>query len=118
MKGKLYKMTTIFVSYSRKNSDATHRIANNLRDEGYTVWTDVSGIIGGTVWHTEIEKAIINCDAVVIMLSFAAKNSEWVQKEMLFALENKKPIIPILLEKVTISLALINIQPINYFLDS
>jgi len=107
-------MTKIFVSYSRRDKATVYEIANELRSHGYEVWTDVTGIPGGATWQYEIEEAIENCDVVIVMWSQAAKRSQWVQNEILFALDLKKKILPFLLAEVRFSISIINLQPINF----
>ena len=106
---------TIFVSYSRHDGNVTYDLADSLRADGHTVWTDVSGIPGGAIWLFEIEKAITACDVFVVMISRGAKESPWVMREILFALDLRKRIIPVRLEDVTLPFALYELQPINYF---
>lgn len=107
-------MTAIFVSYSRKNADVSYEIAEALRTRGYTVWTDVGGITGGAVWQSEIEDAITNCDIMIVMMSPAARESDWVKREILFALDLQKTIIPLIVEDVKLPFALYDLQPIDY----
>jgi hypothetical protein len=107
-------MPTIFISYSRTNHITVNDLADKLRGAGHTVWTDVSGIPGGAVWHTEIEHAITICDVLLVIVSASSKQSEWVQKEILFALDLHRIIIPVLIEETKLPLALINLQPIQY----
>lgn len=107
-------MVAIFVSYSRKDAETAYELADHLRAKGHTVWTDVSSITGGAMWHAEIEKAITRADTVIVVLSQASKDSQWVQKEILFALDLSKPLIPVRIENVSLPLALINLQPIDY----
>lgn len=110
-------MSTLFVSYSRKDSAMVYTIANKLRGLNYTVWTDITGIAGGTIWHKEIEQALTACDAVLVMVSSASKESDWVRKEILYALDLKKTIIPVRLERITLPFSLIDLQPIDYIVD-
>lgn len=110
-------MSTLFVSYSRKDSPMVYAIANKLRGLNYTVWTDITGIAGGTVWHKEIEQALTVCDAVLVMVSSASKESDWVRKEILYALDLKKTIIPVRLERIAMPFSLIDLQPIDYIVD-
>lgn len=104
----------IFVSYSREDIDLVYPLADKIRLLGYDVWTDVTGIVGGSVWHTEIEKALIQCDVVIVMISYASMKSEWVRKEVLHALDLKKNIIPVLIDRIPMPFILIELQPINY----
>jgi hypothetical protein len=107
-------MVKIFVSYSRQDKDQVYGLSNTLRARGITVWTDVTGIRGGAVWQYEIEQAILNCDVMVVMWSSAARESHWVKREIIFALDCHRPIIPVLLDEARLSLSLIDIQPIDY----
>lgn len=106
---------TIFISYSRYDGNVTLDLADILRAEGHTVWTDVSGIPGGAIWLFEIEKAISSCGIFVVMISQGAKDSHWVRREILFALDLKKHIIPIRLEDVPMPFALYDHQPLDYY---
>ncbi|MBI5668534.1 MAG: toll/interleukin-1 receptor domain-containing protein [Chloroflexi bacterium] len=86
----------IFLSYSRKDSAIMHRLRNDLRAAGFTVWTD-EGIEPGTPsWKSEIENAIRACDCLVIIFSPDANNSRWVRAEIDFAETLNKPMFPLL----------------------
>jgi hypothetical protein len=110
-------MQTLFISYSRHDSNITLTIADRLRQSGHTVWTDVGGIPGGAVWLYEIEEAITNCETLVVMISQGSKDSQWVRREILYALDLKKRIIPIRIEDTTLPFALYDLQPIDHFSD-
>jgi hypothetical protein len=107
-------MSTLFVSYSRNDSSITYSLADQLRECGFEVWTDVTGIVGGAVWEIEIEKAIQSSDALIILVSSASKSSQWVRKEILFALNLKKLVVPLLIENVPLPLCLNDIQAVEY----
>lgn len=107
-------MTTLFISYSRANSAIVYDLADLLRTQGYEVWTDVTGIVGGAVWQAAIQQAIRDCDAVIVALSAASTASPWVEREILFALDQHKAIIPLMLEEVPLPLSLYNLQKIDY----
>lgn len=87
----------IFLSYSRKDIAIMHRLRDDLRAAGFTVWTD-EGIEPGTPsWKSEIEKAIRDADCQVIIFSPDANNSRWVRAEIDFAETLHKPMFPLLL---------------------
>jgi len=89
-------------------------LAERLRADGYEVWTDVVGIRGGAVWVAEIEKALQRCDIVIAVVSEAAKRSEWVANELLYAKDLRKTIIPVVLESVALPLMLYNLQAVEF----
>lgn len=86
----------VFISYSRKDGDVMRRIVQHLRAQGIAAWVDNESLIPGThVWESEIERAIINSFAVVVVLSSDAKKSEWVLREITLADEYEKRIFPV-----------------------
>ena len=86
----------VFLCYSSKDLDFMHRLRRDLTDADITVWTAESIKPGTPSWVRAIEEAIIRSRAVVVILSKNAKKSDWVDNEILFALEQNKPIIPLL----------------------
>lgn len=103
-------MPNIFISHSTKDNDKTDQIADILKKAGFDVWVDFESIRDGTRWVKEIETGINTCDAVVVVWSKSAQESEWVEKECLYALDSKKPMFIALIEKVRLRLYVINIQ--------
>jgi formylglycine-generating enzyme required for sulfatase activity len=104
----------VFISYSRRDDIAMRRIVTFLRQQGIKVWVDNEKLIPGTpVWEIEIEKAIKNAPAIVVLLSPDSKNSEWVRREIGLADQHRKRVFPVLVsgdEETSITLRLINRQ--------
>lgn len=98
----------VFVSYSRKDRDYALRLTEHLRNSGFEVWIDTR-IEYGDTWFNEIEGAIKDCAAFVLLMSADSYQSEWVQKEILIALRHKKAIFPLLLDGEEFGIV-INIQ--------
>jgi hypothetical protein len=87
----------VFISYSRRDEIVMRRVVAYLRKHGINVWVDNEKLIPGTpIWEAEIEKAIVNATAVIVILSPDSKNSEWVRREISFAEENHKRFFPVL----------------------
>lgn len=103
-------MTNIFISHSNEDIQATLDIVEALREAGYGVWVDFENIRGGGEWLCELEAGIERCDAVVLALSAASRQSTWVERECLYAYQLRKPVITALIADVLIPLHLINIQ--------
>ncbi|HRF95773.1 MAG TPA: toll/interleukin-1 receptor domain-containing protein [Aggregatilineales bacterium] len=91
----------IFISYSRQDSKIVGEFVEALRKADFIVWQDVSGISAGAAWEQTLYDAIDNAAAVLVFWSQAASLSEWVIKEVDHAIAQKKPIIPIWLERAT-----------------
>jgi hypothetical protein len=53
-------MPHVFVSYSRRDQDYAHKLAEDLRQHGFDVWID-DRIDYGDQWFNEIVKAIEDC---------------------------------------------------------
>ena len=90
-------MSHIFISYSHKDTDYSHKLADLLRDKGFEVWIDARLDYGST-WPQEIQKQLDTCGAFIVVMSPRSYASEWVQNELNRAKRLGKPIYPLLLE--------------------
>jgi hypothetical protein len=94
-------MSHIFISYSRQNKDCAYKIQYQLEAQGYTVWIDKDSIPGGEQWGLEIQKGVQNAHAALILWSKEAAESEYVAKEITYALNKRTTddilVIPVLL---------------------
>ncbi len=90
-------MTQVFISYSHKDSQYAHMLANHLKQHYVSVWID-DRIEYGSKWTSEIEKGLNDSQAVIIIMSSNSEGSEWVQNELAYAQGKKKVIYPFLLE--------------------
>ena len=91
----------IFISYSRKDTDIVDQFVNGLTEAGYSVWIDREGIYSGDQWKIKIVQAIKNSSIVVFFSSESSNSSEFTIKEINIALDQKKPIHPIRIDKAT-----------------
>ena len=73
-------MSRIFVSYARDDVDAAKQIAEGIAQAGHDVWWD-RHLHGGSRFAKEIDRALKNADAVVVLWSEASLDSAWVQDE-------------------------------------
>ena len=62
-------MSSVFVSYSRRDRDAVAAIVTGLRAADEEVWVDLDEIVPSTVWMEEIKTAIANADSVIFFIS-------------------------------------------------
>ncbi len=86
----------VFVSYARADETYVEKLAEHLRAYGVEVWTDAA-IDGGAKWAEAIQGKIDSCTAFVVVMSSAARRSDWVQREVLHAQRQRKKILPLLL---------------------
>ena len=68
-------------------------------------------IPAGEAWAEEIESAILACPFFLLLLSPSSVESEYVKSEYTFALENRRKLIPIVVENCEMPGV---IQPIQY----
>jgi tetratricopeptide (TPR) repeat protein len=104
----------VFICYSRKDKDFVIKLAKNLKSQGVHVWLDQWDIPHGANWNRTIEKALIDCASLLIVLSLASVESDAVQSEWLTALDDKKVIVPILYQRCRIPFRLKPIQYIDF----
>jgi len=74
-------MAKLFLSYSRKDEARARRFTTWLERESHDVWRDEQDIGGGASFSSEIEQALKNCDAVLVLWSAASVQSAWVRDE-------------------------------------
>ena len=98
---KAERQPSVFICYSRQDSDAAQRLIETLQAAGHTCWIDTSAIKGGDEWMRAISEGINNSYAVLVLCSAAALRSRWVREEFLWAKQKDKRILPVLLEDVT-----------------
>ena len=91
-------MTQIFISYSRKDLTFVKKLANDLRQVGFEVWYDLSGLEAGKNWGREIQAALHNSQVLIVVISPNSLESRWVEREYLFAEKLNLKIIPLLYE--------------------
>ena len=73
-------MSRIFLSYARDDVDAARQLAEGLSQAGHDVWWD-HNLHGGSRFDTEIDRALKNAEAVVVLWSEASVGSAWVKDE-------------------------------------
>lgn len=86
---------TIFVSYKRNESSAFALLTlRYLKQHGMEAFLDLA-IDPGANWHASLEEKIEICDFMVLLLGKTTLSSVNVCKEILWALDKGKEIIPI-----------------------
>lgn len=100
----------VFISHSSKNNSLARRLYNDLAEAGLAAWLDVEAIRDGDRWVGQIQRAVEDCTAVVLIHTRAARTSEWVEREILLAMEHNKPIFIARCEDVPLPLPLITRQ--------
>ena len=89
----------IFISYSKKDSEFSYKLADDLESAGFKVWIDRS-IGGGEDWRKSIERNLRASGEVIIVVSPNSMTSEWVTHEGSLAYGWEKNLFPVLIEPV------------------
>ena len=106
-------MSSIFFSYARRDSEFALKLSGDLRSLGVAVWMDRSDLSAGVHWDEALENALRSCVALLVVLSPASVKSRNVLDEVGFALEQDKPVLPVLSQSCDIPLRLRRIQYID-----
>ncbi len=105
----------IFISYAKVD---TQPIALKIRDalrsvNGLTAWMDES-LESGEDWAVQIQDEIDHCDLMLVLMSpdvnRATEPRSFVLREIHYAQDSQKPILPIMAQKTRIPVQLAGIQ--------
>lgn len=79
----------VFISYSSGDDALAGRIASGLERAGFDVWYDKQKIMPGDNWADKIAQGLRESDAMVVLLSEGALRSEFIRRDIDFALSQK-----------------------------
>jgi len=89
----------VFISHSSRDRDFVVRLTRMLKNHKVRYWYSAAHIAGAKQWHDEIGRALDRCDWFLIVLTPSSVRSQWVKRELLFALNEgryNERIIPVL----------------------
>src|SRR5215813_6218974 len=104
---------TYFFSYAREDSEVVLKLATGLRAFGAKLWLDQLDIFAGQRWDRAVEEALVTCQGMIVVLSPASVASQNVLDEVSYALEEGKPVVPILLRSCAIPFRLRRVQYVD-----
>jgi hypothetical protein len=90
--------TNVFVSYSRADVLLVSPVVKLLRTNRSLVFQDIDSIQPGKRWQGEIAEALAESQLVVVFWCTHASQSNAVSKEWQAAIEQKKDLLPLLLD--------------------
>lgn len=88
----------VFISYSRKDKDVADYICDMLKENGIEYWIDKEGIYSSFNYKELIVDAIDVSKAVIFISSENSNNSINVIREIGYAVNMNKPILPVLID--------------------
>jgi formylglycine-generating enzyme required for sulfatase activity len=86
----------VFISYAREDKTYARNLADSLHQRGFEPWMD-DRLRSGDRWWRTIDQSIQDCAAFIVVMTPDSKKSEWVEREVMLALDERKPILPLLL---------------------
>ena len=102
-----------FLSYSRADQEVALRLANDLRSAGISMWVDQLDIRPSEHWDRAIERAVRDCQGLIVVLSPRSVASDNVADEISFAIEHGKSVLPIMIENCPLPLRITRMQVID-----
>lgn len=91
-------MSSIFISYSRKDLSVAKKIVSALAESKLDTWIDWGSIPKGEKFEKEIYQGIEGANVFIFLISPESVKSAWCKKEIAHAALNNKRIIPILVQ--------------------
>jgi len=104
----------VFICYAHEDQDFVLKLAANLKERGVRVWLDEWDIPASADWDLTIDNALYDCAQFLIVLSPAARASREVRGELRTALDENKPILPVLYQTCRIPRQLRLIQHVDF----
>ncbi len=107
-------MSHVFISYNQANADFAALMMMQLEKAGFDTWLDKNRLRVGNDWSQEIDRGITEAFALIVVMSPAAKASEYVTYEWSFALGAGIPVLPVLRERTELHPRLSRLQYIDF----
>jgi hypothetical protein len=102
-----------FLSYSRSDERFALRFAKDLRSRGVAMWVDQLDIRPSEHWDRAIERAVRDCQGLVVILSPRSVASDNVADEISYAIDNRKSVLPVMIEKCSLPLRITRMHVID-----
>lgn len=104
----------VFICYAREDEEFVLKFAKNLKERGVSVWLDQWDIPTGANWNRTIDQAIDECAQFLIVLSQSAIESQEVEGEWLTALDENKPVVPVICQECRLPRQLRPFQHVDF----
>src|SRR5262249_40109115 len=92
----------VFVCYAHADADRVYPHIERLRATGVELWFD-RGIRAGSMWRQAVGEALDRATHVLFFVSRRSLESEHCDPEVQYALDKRKVVIPIFLERTELS---------------
>jgi hypothetical protein len=85
-----HRYRNVFISYDSDDRSEVLRRVQMLDMVGINYFQDMLSLKPGERWEKQLYKHIDECDVVFLFWSVSSRESEWVEKEVKYALEHKR----------------------------
>lgn len=107
-------MSQVFISYKHTDEGFVNELERRIKENNIPAWKAGNNIPVGEVWRKTIDENIEKSFAVIVVMTPAARLSEYVTYEWSYAMGIGKPIIPVMLEKTEVHPKLEPLQHLNF----
>lgn len=95
----------VYINYDRSDGEVASDLAAKLSEAGIDVWLDQEKLYPGDNWHLAIGEALERSEAMIVLVSTASMQSEFVRNGIQFALgspnyENR--VIPVMVRDTVV----------------
>jgi WD40 repeat protein len=94
-------MTTLFISYSRKDKEFAKKLTASLEGMGFESWVDWDDIPPTADWWDQVQKGIESADTFLFLISPDSVKSEICGREIDHAVKNGKRMVPVVVREVS-----------------
>ncbi len=91
-------MPRVFISYASEQQALAQQLEAELPEKGVKAWRDKTHLHAGERWPKKLGDAIADSDALVLLWSSEANQSDFVELEWNIAVAMKKPVMPCLMD--------------------
>lgn len=104
----------VFISHSSKDRQRAEMITGFLQEHKFKVWLSYPEIEPAEEFPSELEVGITKSAILLVLWSKNAAGSKWVEREIIRADNQSKPIIPLMFDDTQLNLALTTTQGIDF----
>lgn len=108
----------VFISHASENRDEANAIVALIEAKGMTAWIAPRDVRPGFDYSEELQRALENCAAFVVLVTAEANTSPYVRAETEMAFSNQKPMLPVRLGDVAAGPGLAFFLKIRHWTDA
>jgi TIR domain len=95
-------MASVFISYASEQQAVAQQLEAELVAKGVNAWRDKTRLHAGERWPKALGDAIADSEALILLWSAEAEQSDFVELEWNIAVAMNKPVIPCLIDATSL----------------